>query len=114
MPLPFLRSRRGQAAVELVVLLPVLVLLLAAAWQLVLAAHIRWSASAAARAAARARAIGLEALPAARAALPESLDRRVVVEETARGVAVRLTVPTVLPGVELGPLTAHATFASQR
>ena len=114
MPLPSLRLSRGQATVELVVLLPILALLLAAGWQLVLAGHTRWSASAAARAAARARAIGLEALPAARAALPESLDRRVTVEETARGVEVRLTVPAVLPGVDLGTLTAHATFASQQ
>lgn len=109
-----LRSERGQSAVELVVLLPVVVLLLAGAWQLVLAGHARWSASAAAHAAARARAIGLDALPAARASLPASLDRRVEVEETARGVAVRLTVPSVVPGLELGTLTAHATFANQQ
>lgn len=95
-------------------LLPVVALLLAASWQLVLAGHARWSASAAARAAARARAIGLEALPAARAALPASLDERVAVEETARGVAVRLTVPGVVPGLSLGTLEAHATFASQQ
>ena len=95
-------------------LLPVVVLLLAAGWQLTLAGHARWSASAAARAAARARAVGAELLPAARAALPSSLDDRVVVEETGQGVEVRLEIPSIVPGLELGTLTAHATFASQR
>ena len=105
---------RGQAAVELVALLPLALVLLAGAWQAVLAAHTQWSASAAARAAARASAIGLETLPAARRALPESLDGRVEIEEDERGVAVHIAVPPVLPGLDLGTLTARATFASQR
>lgn len=105
----------GQAAVELVTLLPLICLVLAGAWQAVLAAHTQWSASGAARAAARARAIGSEDLPAAaRRSLPASLDDRLVVEETARGVSVRLAIPPVVPGLDLGTLTAHATFASQR
>lgn len=105
----------GQAAVEFVTLLPLLCLVLAGAWQAVLAAQVQWSASAAARAAARARAVGAEDLPtAARRSLPASLDRRVEVEETARGVEVRIAIPGVLPGIELGTLSAHATFASQR
>lgn len=108
------RGVSGQATVEFAVLLGILVLVAAAAWQLVLAANTRASASAAARAAARARAIGADLESAARAALPASLDGRVTVEETGRGVAVSLTVPAIVPGLELGALTAHATFASQQ
>ncbi len=95
-------------------LLPLVCLALAAGWQAVLAAHTQWSASAAARAAARAHALGAEMLPAARRALPSSLDDRIEIEEAGAGVAVHLTVPAILPGLELGKLTARATFASQR
>ncbi|MEJ7892395.1 MAG: TadE/TadG family type IV pilus assembly protein [Solirubrobacteraceae bacterium] len=109
-----LPDARGQAAVELVVLLPLICVVLAGAWRAVLAAHAQWSASAAARAAARAHAIGLETLPAAQRALPASLDERVRIEEDGAGVAVHLPVPEILPGVDLGTLTARATFASQR
>jgi hypothetical protein len=107
------RCPRGQAAVEFVTLLPLILALLAGATQLVLAGHAWWAASAAARAAARAHAIGAPELAAARAALPASLDRRVAVEDGDGAVAVHLTIPTVLPGLDLGTLTTHATFAQQ-
>ncbi len=112
--MPDPRSQSGQAAVELTVLLPVLAVLLAGAWQCVLAAHVHWSAGAAARAAARAQAVGTDELAAARRALPASLDHRVAVDDTDGGVAVRVRIPTVIPGLRLGSLTAHATFASQQ
>lgn len=106
---------RGQAAVEVVALLPLLVAGLAGSWQVVLAAHAGWSASAAARAAARAHAVGGEELAAARAALPPSLDRRVHVRlPDGGGVAVDVEIPTILPGLDLGSLTARASFADQR
>ena len=108
------RTTRGQAAVELVVLAPLLAVLVAGAWQVVLAAHTQWSASAAARAAARAAAIGGGQLAAARRALPDSLDHRVAVEPDGDGVAVRLRIPSVVPGLHLGTLTARASFAPQR
>jgi hypothetical protein len=108
------RSSHGQAAVELVTLLPLLLVVLAGATQVVLAGHAQWAASAAARAAARAHAIGAEELPAARRALPESLDDRVEVEDVDDGVAVHLRIPTVVPGLRLGTLTARASFASQQ
>ena len=111
---PRLRDTRGQAAVEFVTLLPLVLVLLAGAWQAVLGAQAWWSAHAAARAAARAGAIGLDALPAAQRALPASLDGRAEVEQDAGSVAVRLGVPAVLPGLDLGTVTARATFASQR
>jgi hypothetical protein len=108
------RAQRGQAAVEFVTLLPLALVLLAGAWQAVLAAHAQWSVSAAARAAARATAVGGDAVAAAQRALPASLDEAVEVEERDDGVAVHLPVPVVLPGLDLGTLSARATFASQR
>ncbi len=105
----------GQAAVEFVALLPLILVGLAGCWQAVLAAHTAWSASAAARAAARAHAVGGAELAAARAALPASLDHRVSVRSgDGKSITVRVTIPAVVPGLHLGALTAHASFASQR
>src|SRR4051794_21915533 len=117
MPPPVSRAReRGQATVELAALLPLIAVGLLACWQLVLVGHAAWSAHAAARSAARAAAVGGDVLAAARASLPGSLDARVRVGEAdADGrVPVRVRVPSVLPGVRLGELTARAGFASQR
>lgn len=105
----------GQAAAELVALLPVLVGLLACAWQVVLAGHAVIAAGAAARAAARAQAIGLDAPAAARAHLPAHLERglRVAAREDG-GVEVAVRIPT-LPGLPpVGHATATARFDPQR
>ena len=112
---PPLRSRRGQATVELVALLPLIVAVLLAAWQVVLAAHTAWSARAAARAVARAHEVGGRELAAARAVLPPALDRRVTIAKPDRDgrAVVRVRVPSVLPGLHLGAVTAHAGFAPQ-
>ena len=64
-----IRSESGQAAVELVVLLPLIVAILALALQALLAGQAVWEARAAARAAARAHAVGADAAAAARAHL---------------------------------------------
>ena len=55
------RRTEGQAAAELVALLPLAALLLAGAWQLAIAGHAAWAAGSAARAAARAAAVGADA-----------------------------------------------------
>ncbi|HVL96199.1 MAG TPA: TadE/TadG family type IV pilus assembly protein [Solirubrobacteraceae bacterium] len=107
-------SQRGQAAVELVAVLPVLAVLLAAVWQVALVGHAAWSARAAAHAAARAAAVGGDARAAARAALPQRLERRLRVRTPGEGEAeVRLRVPVVLPALDLGSITARARFAPQ-
>lgn len=115
------RTRRsagaaGQAAVEMVVLLPLLVIGLFGAWQAVLAGHAAWSASAAARAAARAHAVGDDEVAAARRVLPASLDDRIEVEadDDASEVAVHIRIPRVVPGLDLGTVTSRSTFASQQ
>src|SRR5689334_205380 len=112
----FRGGERGQATVEFAALLPLIAVGLLLCWQLVLLGHAVWSAHAAARAAARASAVGADTLAAARASLPAALDDRVRVgqiEDDGR-VPVRIRVPSVLPGVRLGEVTARAGFAPQR
>lgn len=104
----------GQAAVELVALLPVVALLLAACWQVVLIGEAAWLARAAAGAAARASAVGADPLSAARGALPASLDRRVRVRASGPGaVEVRLRIPALVAAISPGTITAHAHFTEQ-
>lgn len=104
----------GQAAVELVAILPVIAVLLIGAWQLALAGHAAWSAQAAARAAARAHAVGGDERRAARGALPASLEPRMVVRRVGDDrVVVRVRIPSLVPGLRLGTLTGRAAFASQ-
>ena len=109
------RGTEGQAAAELVALLPLAVLLLAGAWQLVVAGHTAWAAGAAARAAARASAISGDARAAARGQLPARLERGLRIRERAAGsVEVTLRIPPVLGLPVLGETTATARFRAQR
>jgi TadE-like protein len=100
-----LRSRSGQASVEFIVVLPLVAAVLAAVWQLALVGYAEWGASAAARAAARASAIGGDASTAARSHLARSLEPGLRVHALADGdVRVAVKIPT-LPGV---PGLGHA------
>lgn len=110
-----LRRAEGQAATELVALLPVLLGLLAGVWQAVLAGHASLAAGTAARAAARAQAVGLDAPAAARAHLPRFLEDglHVKIHEDG-GVMVAVRIPT-LPGVpDLGHTRATARYEPQQ
>ena len=108
------RRTEGQAAVELVAILPLTAVLCAVVWQLVLAGHAVWSAASAARAAARAQALGLAPRPAARAALPHSLERHLRVAVGPGGaVRVSVAIPSLLRAVDLGSASASARFAPQ-
>ena len=107
-------SQRGQAALELVAVLPVVVALLGGLWQAVLAGEAAWAAAGAARAAARADALGLDARAAARARLPVRLERGLRVRGSSDG-AVRVSVPIPSPlGLRLGVVSSTARFAPQR
>ena len=109
------RREDGQAAVELVALLPLVALLAAGAWQLAVAGHAAWSADAAARAAARAVATGGDARAAARGSLPERLEEGLEVRASDEGdVRVVLDVPGVLGLRVLGTVSASAHFRPQR
>ena len=105
-------GQAGQAAVELVAVLPVLAALLFGVWQAALWGHASWSAAAAARAAARAHALGLDPRAAARAHLPPRLERGLRVRSSDDGeVAVSVRVPSQM-GV--GRVSARSAFAVQR
>jgi hypothetical protein len=105
---------RGQATVELVALLPVLAVVGMLLWQAIVAGQAMWLSGAAARAAARAVAVGAEPLPAARRALPRSLEHGLVVREPATGgVRVAVRVPWVLGGGRLTTIRAGADFPAQ-
>jgi len=108
------RRADGQAAVELVGVLPFVVVLCAVAWQFALAGWTWWSAGAAARAAARAVAVGGDARMAARRALPGTLERGLVVRAGSDGSAtVRVRVPSVGGVLPVGTMSARARFAPQ-
>lgn len=95
-------------------LLPLLALLLALAYQALLAGQAAWEANVAARAAARANAIGDDAAHAARAHLPPGLERGLQVRSTPAGdVHVSLRIPRVVPALSLGRVAATAHFRPQ-
>ena len=90
---------RGQASVEFLGVLPALLLVALATWQLVLAGHITSLAANAARVGARAHAVGGDSEAAARGALPADLRRHLRVTETEDGrVSVRVRLPILVRG----------------
>jgi type II secretory pathway component PulK len=97
-PTPTCRtSERGQASAELLGVLPAVLLVGALVWQLALAGHSAWLCANAARAAARAEAVGRDGEAAARSALPRSLRRGLRVTETEEGaMQVRMPVPLLV------------------
>ena len=114
MPPPNLHAERGQAAVELVAVLPLVAAVLALAWQLIIAGHAAWAVAAAARAAARAAAVGADPAAAARAHLPDELEPGLRVEERGHGaVEVSVNVPRILAGLSVGRVAATSTFRPQ-
>ena len=94
---------------ELLGAVPAVLLVAALVWQLALAGQAAWLCANAARAAARAEAVGLSGRVAARSALPRSLERGLVVEDAAAGaVRVRLRVPLLMRAWQ-SPVSVAAT-----
>jgi hypothetical protein len=114
--MPAGRREEGQASVEMAALLPLVVLLGALLWQAVVAGQALWLSGAAARAAARAAAVGGDAEAAARNALPPRLERGLQVHTSHDGTAVRvsLRVPSVLTSGSLTSVESRAGFPGQR
>jgi Flp pilus assembly protein TadG len=104
--------QRGQASIETVVLLPVLVALTFAVWQAALAGWALVSAQSAARAAARAALAGSPPRAAALAALPDSMRAGAKVEESGGRVTVRVRIPAVVPGFRAGVAATAAEVRS--
>jgi hypothetical protein len=91
-------GERGTASVELVAVVPFLLLAVVAAAQIALAGQALWSAGVAARAGARAAAVGGDAVAAARSALPPSMREGAKVEDEDE-VSVRVEVPRLIPSL---------------
>jgi hypothetical protein len=110
------RADEGQASVEMTALLPLVVLLGALLWQAVVAGQALWLSGAAARAAARAAAVGGDAETAARDALPPRFERGLRVRATNDGGAVRVAVgiPSVLTSGVLTTVESRAAFPEQQ
>ena len=90
-------EERGQASVELVAVLPCVLLVAAVVWQLVLVGHTAWLTAQAARAGARADAVGRDAEAAARSTLPRSLERGLEVDRAGiGGVRVSVRIPLLV------------------
>ncbi len=87
------RNQRGQASIELVAVLPAVILVGAIVWQLALAGHAAWLTADAARAGARADAVGRDPEAAARSVLPRALERGLQVDESDGRVRVSARVP---------------------
>ena len=98
---------RGQASVELVALVPLLILLAAFAAQLVAVGYTLWSAAEAARAGARAAYVGRDAERVAARSVPAALEPPRVRESEA-AVEVSLPVPRLLPMLPRIPVTVAA------
>ncbi len=108
-------GERAQATVELVALLPLVGLLAALLWQALLAGETVWLSGIAARAAARAEALGADPAAAARAVLPARLARDVRVRREGGGaVALVLRVPAAVGSGTLASITTRARFEAQR
>jgi hypothetical protein len=103
------RDERGQAAAELVAVVPILLIVVLAIAQLAIAGYALWTAGDAARAGARAALVGGDANAAARSVLPGWLEDGAEVKEGDR-VEVALRAPALLPGLPSIPLSAGAAL----
>lgn len=95
-------------------LLPVLALVALLAWQAVVAGQALWLSASAARAAARAHAVGSDPEDAATGVLPGALRPGLRVQDERDGVRLRVAVPSVVGGVRVGTLTVRARMEPQR
>ena len=109
-------AEHGQATVELVALLPLMAVLAGVLWQGVVAGQAVWLAGSAARAAARASAVGADARVAALRVLPPRLERGLVVRSVPGsdgGVRVAIAVPAIVGTGRLTTVSARARLQDQ-
>ena len=101
----------GQASVELVAAIPLVLVVTLMVAQLAVAGYALWSAGAAARAGARAGYVGGDAKAAARQSLPSPLRDGASVRDS-DGLSVRVQAPALLPGIPSIPVTARADLGT--
>lgn len=98
-------------------MLPLVAVLAGILWQAAIAGQAIWLSGSAARAAARASAIGDDARAAARRVLPDRLERGLVVAERPggrdEGVRVAIRIPSIVGDARLGTVTARARLRDQ-
>jgi type IV secretory pathway TrbD component len=109
-----LGDQRGQASLELVAAIPAVLLAMLAAWQLAGVGHAAWLVAHAARAAARADAVGRSPARAARSVLPRSMRRGLEVDRSGERVRVRVHVPLLLPGRSRVSISARSSLGGRR
>jgi hypothetical protein len=106
------RREGGTASVEMIAVVPLLLLAVLVAAQIGLAGQALWSAGVAARAGARAALVGGDPEAAARRALPGLLRSGAEVSD-GEAVAVRVTVPWLLPGLPKLRVGAKAALGAE-
>jgi hypothetical protein len=104
-------DEEGQASVELVAAIPVLLFVTLVVAQLAVAGYALWSAGAAARAGARAGYVGGDARAAARRSLPSALRAGASIDDSG-GMSVRVDAPALVPGIPPVPVTAKADLGT--
>jgi hypothetical protein len=105
------RDQSGQASVELVAAIPLLLVVTLMVAQLAVAGYALWSAGAAARAGARAGYVGGDAVAAARRSLPSPLRDGATIKD-GDGVSVRVGAPALIPGIPPVPVTARSELGT--
>jgi pilus assembly protein CpaE len=95
------RRSAGQASIELIGMLPLLLLAALAGWQLLLGAFTATSAQDAARTASRAASLGQDPAAAAQRAISSYLrsGTTATIDSNGETVTVRVKVPIVFPGL---------------
>jgi hypothetical protein len=105
-----LSGEDGTASIELIAAIPFLLLAALVAAQIVLAGQALWSAGMAVRAGARASLVGGDVSAAVRRALPPSMRRGSIVDDSGP-VGVRVRIPGLLPGVPLPTVGVEASLS---
>jgi hypothetical protein len=103
-----MESDRGQATIETLAVLPVLLGLAVAGWQGLLVGWTALEAQQAARAAARAALGGEPPRAVALASLPAAMRDGLGLERTGGRLILHVTVPSVVPGFRLSVAASAA------
>jgi TadE-like protein len=109
-----LRSERGQASIELLGMLPIMLICGLLAWQLLLTVSAVNTVENAARTGSRTEGRGGDGKRAALRALPESHRRDAEVSVRGETVKVKVEVPLVVPGLHTGIFTVSGDASLPR